>query len=75
MNLKKIAATATMTGALGLAAVGSGAGQAQADPGGDCLWFLPDGPGHGCLPPPGHVNDVFGPPGHWPVNPGWVNHW
>jgi hypothetical protein len=81
MNLKKIAATASMTGALGLAAVGLGSGAAQAGP--DFCEWLPgkfEGPGPGCLAPPGHLNKFFGPPGHWDVgghkvNPGWVNHW
>ncbi|WP_157546251.1 hypothetical protein [Mycobacterium sp. IS-1742] len=81
MNLKKIAATATMTGALGFAAIGLGAGTAQADP--NCWWVphVVQGPGPGCLPPPGHLNQMgFGPPGHWDVwghkvNPGAVNHW
>lgn len=76
MNLKKIAATATMTGALSFAAIGLGAGTAQADP--HC-WLIPNGlqgPGPGCLAPPGHLNKVFDvPPGHWKVNPGKVNHW
>ncbi|BBZ09471.1 hypothetical protein MDOR_36400 [Mycolicibacterium doricum] len=76
MNLKKLAATATMTGALGFAAVGLGAGTAQADP--HC-WWVPDplqGPGPGCLAPPGHLNHVSDvPPGHWKVKPGKVNHW
>jgi hypothetical protein len=77
MDLKKIAAGAAVAGALGFAALGFGAGTAQADPHGDCLWFLPQGPGPGCLPPPGHLQKMLpiGPPGHWPVNPGWVNHW
>jgi hypothetical protein len=68
MNLKRIAATATMAGALGFAAVGLGAGLAQAD---DDWWWDP-------VPPPGVVGDVVGvppgqiahipfvpPPGHW----------
>jgi len=55
MNLKKIAATATMTGALSVAALGIGVGTAQADRG--------DGH-HGCWPFP---CDTFqGPPGQNP---------
>lgn len=81
MNLKKMAATATMAGALGFAAAGLGAGTAQADP--HC-WWVPnslEGPGPGCLAPPGHLKQAgFGSPGHWDVwghkiNPGKVNHW
>ena len=80
MNLKKIAATATMTGALGFAALGLGSGVVQADP----CWWIPgvfQGPGPGCVAPPGHLNQQgFGPPGQWDIwghkiNPGWVNHW
>jgi hypothetical protein len=84
MKLKKVAATTMVTGALGAAALGLGAGTAQADvfhipfpP----IPELPDitGPGPGVLPPPGHLNKIFGPPGHWDIlgfkiNPGFVNH-
>ena len=81
MNLKKMAATATMTGALGFAAVGLGTGTAQADP--HCRWVPGKVPGRGwgCIAPPGHLNQVFEEaPGHWDVwghkiNPGKVNHW
>jgi hypothetical protein len=68
MNLKKFAATATTTGALGFAALGAGAGTAQAD---DGWWWDP-------IPPPGVINHVVNvppgqiahlpfvpPPGHW----------
>ena len=57
--LKKIAAGAAVTGALGFASVGIGAGQAQAD---DWCWR------GWCdvVPPPGHVGQWTGvPPGHW----------
>jgi hypothetical protein len=43
VNVKKIAATAGITGALGLGALGVGAGLAQADNGN--LWPQPPGPG------------------------------
>lgn len=58
MNLKKFAATATMTGALSVAALGLGLGTAHAD----------RGDGHnGCWPFP---CDTFqGPPGHNPFGP------
>jgi hypothetical protein len=82
MNLKKIAGTTMVAGALGAAALGLGAGTAQADG-----WPFPPpppvpdlvGPGPGVLPPPGHLNKIFGPPGHWDIfgikiNPGFVNH-
>jgi hypothetical protein len=56
MNLKKLAATAAMSAALGFGAIGLGAGAAQAD-----------GNGHGCWPFP---CDTFqGPPGHNPFGP------
>lgn len=67
MNIKKIAATATMAGALAFGALGFGAAPAQADD-----WRFPDP-----LPPPGHVGQIVGvppgqigkfigvPPGHW----------
>jgi hypothetical protein len=76
MKIKKLAATATMAGALGFTAFGLAAGSAQADPGWRCP--LPpgvQGPGPGCVAPPGQLNQFFGPPGHWWVNPGAVNHW
>jgi hypothetical protein len=83
MILKSIAATTMVTGALGAAALGLGAGTAQAD-GFPFPPFpippVPDliGPGPGVLPPPGHLNKIFGPPGHWDIvgfkiNPGFVN--
>jgi hypothetical protein len=70
MNVKTIAATATIAGALGAAALGLGAGTAQAD---DWVPWVPwvphvdDGVGWNPLPPgqakkwcPWHS-----PPGHW----------
>ena len=57
MNLKSTAALAAVTGAMGLAAIGSGAGTAQADNG----WH------NRCWPFP---CDTFqGPPGHNPFGP------
>jgi hypothetical protein len=61
MNLNKLAATAAMTGALGAAALGVGAGFAQADPGG----HGPGGPGGPNVPGP----NVPGPKG--PNENGW----
>lgn len=75
MELKKVVAMVTMAGALGLGAL-AGAGGAQADDW--CVPWVPcfGPPGPGILPPPGHIGQITGvPPGHWPVNPGWVNHW
>lgn len=84
MNLKKIAASATVAGALGLGALGFGSGVAQAKPHdplppfppipGDVAWV----PG---VDPPGH--NPFGPPGQVmqgnPVVPGLTGvppgHW
>jgi hypothetical protein len=66
-KLKKVAIGAAATGALGLASVGLGAGQAQADPDW-CLYNWCDvvpAPGH-FVPSPGHIGHVTGvPPGHW----------
>jgi hypothetical protein len=75
MKLKKIAATTTMAGALALTALGA-AGTAQADDDWCRPWWpCVDVPGPGLLPPPGRIGQITGvPPGHWPVNPGWVNH-
>ncbi|MCT7656846.1 hypothetical protein [Mycobacterium deserti] len=74
MNIKKMTASAAIAGALGFAAVGLGAGQAQADD----WWWEPPGPGHFIpspghigqlpfVPPPGHIAQLPGvpPPGHW----------
>jgi hypothetical protein len=82
MKLKRIAATVWMAGALGMTALGA-AGAAQADPRDD--WWLPNPPGPGVLPPPGHIGHITGvPPGHWDdvfpipfcknLNPGCINH-
>lgn len=66
--VKKIAATATMAGALGLAAVGFGTATAQATP---HDWWNPPVPPPGHIGqivgvPPGHIGHVVGvPPGHW----------
>jgi hypothetical protein len=66
MNLKKIAWTATIAGALG-AALGLGAGTAQAD---DWVPWVPhvdDGVGFNPFPP-GQVKQFcpwHSPPGHW----------
>jgi hypothetical protein len=62
MNLKKIAATATMAGALGgFVALGVGAGTAQADKGWDD-WCGPV-PCPDFDVPPGHIG--VGPPGQF----------
>lgn len=73
MNLKKIAGTAALTGALGAAALGVGSGWAQADPD----WIDPDIPVPGIDiwdpvfdwgPPPGQIKKWcpwHSPPGHW----------
>jgi hypothetical protein len=72
-NIKKIAAGALLAGALS-AGVFAGAGTASADP-----WvpWVPNPPGPGIVPPPGHLQQLplVPPPGYWPVPPGWVNHW
>lgn len=66
--LKKITAGAVMAGALGVTAVGLGAGQAVAD---DDWWWEPPSPGHIAhipgVPPPGQLAHLPGvpPPGHW----------
>jgi hypothetical protein len=87
MNVKKLAATAAISGAMGLTAIGIGAGTAQADDhGGWGCWGFPcDGfqgpPGQNPLgiPPgqlkkqlPGPLHDV--PPGHWDDVPLWGWH-
>jgi hypothetical protein len=78
MNLKRIAATATMTGALGAAALGLGASPAQADPDWDPWWpwdpEIPEiwEPGDFVRIPPGHVKKWCpwnSPPGHWLGSP------
>jgi hypothetical protein len=70
MNVKKVLATATIAGALGVAALGLGAGTAQADDWVPWVPWIPqvdDGIGGNPLPPgqekkwcPWHS-----PPGHW----------
>ncbi len=71
MNLKRIAATATLAGAVGAAALGFGAGSAQADPDwvdpfpvipgvDDWLDWNPTDPGQLKQWCPWHS-----PPGHW----------
>ena len=71
MNVKKIAGTATLAAALGAAALGLGAGSAQADPGwGPNVPWIPGPPGHvknfcpgPCGTPPGHwIDGPHGPP-------------
>jgi hypothetical protein len=75
--IKKIAAGAMLAGLLSVGAVVNPVA-AGADPRGCPVPWI-DPPGPGCLPPPGHLKDApwpfDGPPGHWPVNPGRVNHW
>jgi hypothetical protein len=78
MRVKRVAAGAVMAGMLGAGAF-VGAGSASADPQHGCPPWI-SGPGPGCLPPPGQLQKEWwwpldGPPGHWPVNPGKVNHW
>ena len=72
-KFNKIAAGVLLAGAVSVGAL-VGAGAASADPHGP---WLPDPPGPGILPPPGHLQQLpwVPPPGHWPVNPGWVNQW
>jgi hypothetical protein len=70
MNLKKIAWTATIGGALGAAALGLGAGSAQADDWVPWVPWVPDvDDGVGFNPyPPGQVKQLcpwHSPPGHW----------
>lgn len=75
--IKKIAAGAMLAGLLTAGAVVNPVA-AGADPRG-CFAPWIDPPGPGCLPPPGHLKNgpwpFDGPPGHWPANPGKVNHW
>ena len=70
MKLKRIAAGAAVTGALGFASIGIGAGQAQADDW--CWWGRCD-----VVPPPGHFVPSPGPIGQWTgVPPGhWDKPW
>ena len=64
MKIRNIAASAVITGALGLGALALGGGVAQADPDpwppippipGDNMWFPGDPPGHNPWGPPGLV--------------------
>ena len=78
MNIKKIGLTAAVAGGMGAAALGLGAGSAQAD---HNDWWVPEIPYVDIHVPPGHVGQVVGvppgqlkkwipgdvPPGHW----GW----
>ena len=55
MFMKKLAVAVAAAGAMGFAAIGFSAGQANADRG----WWVPT------PPPPGHVGQIVGvPPGH-----------
>ena len=81
MNIKTIVGTAALAGALGAAALGLGAGSAQADR----IWvpdipWIPWGPGHWVdewipdanLGSPGQIKNTFcpwNPPGHWTGGP------
>jgi hypothetical protein len=70
MNLKRIAVTAAMSGALGLAAIGVGAGTAQADDRGYGCWPFPcdtfqGPPGQNPFGPPGQVKKQEFLPGPW----------
>ena len=75
MKLKKIAATAAMVGAMGFAAVGVGAGQANAD-----NFEIPFFPSPGeinnipFVPPPGQISHLpfVPPPGHWDNPFKWI---
>ncbi|ORB68641.1 hypothetical protein BST47_01660 [Mycolicibacterium tusciae] len=89
MNMKRIAATAAMTGALGVSVLGLGIGTAHADNGPRGCWPWPcdafqGPPGHNPFGPPGQVkkdpflgpflNPVYGvPPGHWDDRGFWVH--
>lgn len=86
MRLNRFAATAAMAGAFGSAALGIGAGIAQADPHGPNIpGPVCNGPGVNCngpghplppgqhgFPPPGHYNDPvgYGYPATWHNPPG-----
>ncbi|MDT5096602.1 MAG: hypothetical protein QOC76_339 [Mycobacterium sp.] len=77
MNMKKLAATAAISGAMGLTAIGIGAGTAQADDhGGWGCWGFPcdgfQGPPGQLKKLPGPLHDV--PPGHWDDVPLWGWH-
>ena len=64
MNLKKIAGTAALAGALGAAAVGIGVGSAQAAPKWDPRPVVPSDTDFS--QPPGHIGQALGiPPGQF----------
>lgn len=74
MNVKKIAGTAIIAGALGAAALGLGAGTAQADDWMPSLGRVPHVHGEVGWNPvaPGQVQKVcpwHSPPGHWIAGP------
>jgi hypothetical protein len=84
MNVKKIAATVTIAGAVGGAALGLGAGTVQADPhwGPNIPWIPGPGDWVDWNPyAPGQIKNTWCPwlpPGHWhggphgwPCVPGW----
>jgi hypothetical protein len=68
-RIRKVIAGAAITGALGFASVGLGAGQASAD---DDWWWEPPSPGH-FVPSPGHIAQLpfVPPPGHWDKHWKW----
>ena len=76
MKLKKIAATAAMIGGLASAAVGLGAGQANADDNFDIPFFPTPGEINQIpiLPPPGQLAQlpIVPPPGHWDEPLAWL---
>ena len=64
MNLKKIAGTAALAGALGAAALGLGVGSAQAQPKWNPHPVVPSNTDF--TQPPGHIGQDLGiPPGHF----------
>jgi hypothetical protein len=72
MDVKKIAGTAAIAAAMGVAALGLGAGTAQADDGVPWVPWVPWVPhvddGVGFNLPPGQLQQVcpwHAPPGHW----------
>lgn len=73
MKLKKIAATAAMTGALGIGAMALGTSTAQADPWDPRIPLPPPGHiGQFFDVPPGQIGQVIGvPPGHWDKPAKW----
>jgi hypothetical protein len=73
MSVKKIMATATIAGAVGAAALGLGAGTAQADDWVPWVPWVPHVDDFGWNPlPPGQVQHWcpwHSPPGHWVGGP------